>query len=70
MIFAYTNYRSFLKDLYDHKKKTTSYFSYRYFSKKAGFSSHNVLKLIINGERNIAYDSIPKFSKALELSPG
>lgn len=67
-IFEYTNYRSFLGDLYEHLKNTTDYFSYRYFSKKAGFKSPNYLKLVIEGQRNISEDSIEKFCKALKLN--
>ena len=67
-IYGYVDYRVFLKDYYTLKKKQTRYFSYRYFSNKAGFSSHNVLKQVINGERNIAVKSIPKFCRALNLN--
>lgn len=68
-IFGYVDFRLFLKDYYDLQKRETRYFSYRYFSNKAGFSSHNVLKQVINGERNIAYNSIGKFCRALNLTP-
>lgn len=67
-IFDYTDYRRFLRHFYHRKKEDTGHFSYRYFSNKAGFSSHNVLKLVINGDRNIAVKSIKKFIKALGLS--
>lgn len=67
-IFGYIDYRQFLKDYYELQKKQTRYFSYRYFSNKAGFSSHNVLKQVISGERNIAYNSIGKFCRALNFT--
>ncbi len=67
-IFEYTNYRLFLSDLYDYLKVTTDYFSFRYFSKKAGFKSPNYLKLVIEGQRNISEESVEKFCKALKLS--
>lgn len=67
-IFDYVNYREYLKDYYERKKTECGYFSYRYFSNKAGFSSHNVLKLVISGERNIAVKSIEKYISALGLS--
>lgn len=66
-IFDYTDYRLFLNDYYLYQKESTHYFSYRYFSQKAGFSSHNVLKLVITGQRNIDIDSIEKFSSAFKL---
>lgn len=67
-IFGYVDYRVFLRDYYNLQKKQTRYFSYRYFSNKAGFSSHNVLKQVINDERNIAPKSIPKFCRVLNLT--
>jgi uncharacterized protein (TIGR02147 family) len=67
-IFDYTDFRVFLKDYYEYYKSQTNFFSYRYFSQKAGFSSHNVLKFVIQGQRNIAADSIDKFAHALFLN--
>lgn len=67
-IFEYKDYRLFLQDLYAFLKETTDYFSYRYFSKKAGFSSPNYLKLVIEGKRNISDASIEKFALAFKLN--
>lgn len=67
-IFSYTNYRKYLLDYYTIQKKQTRFFSYRYFSSKAGFSSHNVLKNVLHGNRNIGINSILKFSTALNLT--
>lgn len=66
-IFEYDNYREFLKDMYAHLKTTKPQFSYRYFSRVAGFKSPNFLKLVIDGERNLSSDSLQKFVKALKL---
>lgn len=66
-IFTYTDYRAFLRDAYTQAKQTTPAFSYRYFSRKAGFASPNFLKLVIEGKRNLSADSIPKFSQAFKL---
>ncbi len=52
-IFTYTDYRAFLHDAYTHAKATNPAFSYRYFAKKAGFSSPNFLKLVIDGVYNL-----------------
>lgn len=67
-IFGYSDYREFLRDYYDHSKKTNKNFSYRYFAHKAGFSSSNFLYLIIEGKRNITKDCVPKFSKVIGLN--
>jgi len=67
-IFEYTDFRAYLKDYYLYKKETSSYFSFRYFSKKAGFGSPSVLKFIIDGQRNLSQDGIDKFIEALGLT--
>ncbi len=48
-IYEYDNYRAFLKDMYDYQKAKTTYFSFRYFARKAGYASPNFLKLVIDG---------------------
>jgi uncharacterized protein (TIGR02147 family) len=48
-------------------KATRPQFSYRYFSRVAGFSSPNFLKLVAEGQRNISPKSISKFAKGLGL---
>lgn len=67
-IFRYTNYRSFLRDVYTFKRKGSSRFSFRIFSRLAGFKSPNFLKLIIDGERNLSLDGICKVASALQLN--
>lgn len=67
-IFEYDNYRSFLKDLYASLKKEKSAFSFRFFSKQAGFRSPNFLKLVMDGKRNLSADGVGKFAKALKLN--
>ncbi|MDO8526642.1 MAG: TIGR02147 family protein [Deltaproteobacteria bacterium] len=66
-IFTYTDYRQFLRDKYGDLKAKNAAFSYRYFSQKAGFSSPNFLKLVIDGKRNLSPESIHKFSEAFKL---
>jgi uncharacterized protein (TIGR02147 family) len=67
-IFEYDNYRLFLRDLYESEKARRPGFSFRFFSKQAGFSSPNFLKLVIDGKRNLSVDSIVRFAKALKLN--
>ncbi|MEW6776112.1 MAG: TIGR02147 family protein, partial [Bdellovibrionota bacterium] len=62
------DYRAYLRALVGHLKATDRRFSYRYFSKRAGFSSPNVLKLVIDGKRHISKGSVPKFARGLGLS--
>ncbi|MDO5576111.1 MAG: TIGR02147 family protein [Fibrobacter sp.] len=66
-IYAYVDYRLFLKDYYEEKKKKCSFFSYRYFSQKAGINSPNFLKLVIEADRNLTALTIDRFITALNF---
>ena len=67
-VYGYTDYRAYLKDYYEFRKDSGRGYSYRSFSKSAGFSSPNILKLVIEGQRNISPEATEKFNKALGLS--
>jgi uncharacterized protein (TIGR02147 family) len=64
-IFEYQNYRLYLKDYYNDQKSAKKYFSYRYFSKKAGINASAFLYYVINGKRNLTKSSIDKISSAI-----
>jgi uncharacterized protein (TIGR02147 family) len=66
-IFNYLDYRAFLRDLFEYKKQRNYLFSYRVFAGKAGFSSPNFLKLIIDGKRNLSNEGIGKVAKGFDL---
>lgn len=67
-IFNYLDYRRFLRDWYEAAKKTRASFSYRTFSKRAGFQSTNFFKLVMDGERNLTEESLSKFMIGLKLN--
>lgn len=67
-IFLYDDYRRFLSDLYQHLKATQRGFSHRFFSKKAGFNSPNMLQLVIDNKRNITSKTMEKFILGLKLN--
>ncbi len=67
-LFDYLDYRQYLRDFYNHSKKTHASFSFRDFSKKAGFKSPNFLKLVMEGDRNLTEDSLPPFMTGLGLN--
>lgn len=66
-IYGYTDYRSYLRDFYEYRKDSERGYSFRTFSKAGGFSSPNILKLVMDGERNIGPEAMLKFVKALNL---
>lgn len=67
-IFEYLDYRRFLADYYTAAKKNNRAFSYRYFARKAGYSSPNFLKLVMDGQRNLSQDSVERFAQVLKLN--
>ena len=67
-VYGYTDYRAYLKDFYEFRKDSQRGYSYRAFSKAAGFSSPNILKLVMEGSRNISPEATLKFIKGLGLT--
>ena len=53
-IFSYIDYRKFLKDYYNSEKESKLYFSYRFFSQKAGIKSPVFLKEVYDGKKNLS----------------
>ena len=68
-IFEFIDFRKFLDIYYKGQKENTHFFSYRYFSKKAGINSPSFLKHVIDGKRNLTRPVIEKFCQALKLTP-
>ena len=66
-IFEYIDYRKFLKDFYTESKSTKRYFSYRYFAQKAKLNSPILLKMVIDGKRNLSRKSIEQFISGINL---
>ena len=51
-VLEYRDYHAFMQDFYDSRKKSGA-FSWREFSKNAGFSSSNYLKLVCMGKSKL-----------------
>ena len=66
-VYNFSDYREFLKDRYRQLKELDPMFSFRFFSKQAGFGSPNYLKLVMDGKRNLSAEAIGKFAKGLRL---
>lgn len=67
-VYDYLDYRAFLNDMFNHMKVVNEHFSYRFFSRKAGFASPNFLKLVISEQRNLTNDSVAKVAKGFGLT--
>lgn len=66
-IEAYTDYRKYLRDFYEDRKKRSPSFSHRQFCQKAGLGSPSFLREVIDGKRNLTEATIPQFVKGLGL---
>jgi len=64
----FSDHRQYLKAMVFYLKQTQVAFSYRYFARRAGFSSPNFLKLVAEGKRNIAPETISRFATGLGLT--
>jgi uncharacterized protein (TIGR02147 family) len=69
-VFDFLDYRAFLRAHYEAAKKTRRGFSFRRFSELAGLRSPNFLKLVMDGERNLGSETVPKVAAALALDGG
>lgn len=71
-LMAYTDFRTYLRDFYDYKRRLTRKdlrpYSYATFAAAADIKSPNYLKLIIDGERNLSSEMTRKFARAMGLS--
>jgi uncharacterized protein (TIGR02147 family) len=65
-VFSYTDYRAFLKDFYEARKKDDPHFSHRFIASHVGFDSGYFTK-ILQGKRNISNALIARFAEFLKL---
>jgi uncharacterized protein (TIGR02147 family) len=64
----YTDYRKFLQDYYQDQKKKFKFFSYRYFCKKSGVTSHSLLRSVMQGKRNLTETTLAACIKGMGLT--
>jgi uncharacterized protein (TIGR02147 family) len=67
-VFAYLDYRAYLRDYYALKKAAGKSFSFRTFSRKAKLRSPNYLKLVMDGARNLTREMAARFAAACGLT--
>ncbi len=61
-IFEYADYRQYLRDLFDEKKRRSPAFSHRVLARQLGLSTSNYIMLIMQGKRNLNTDLRYKIS--------
>lgn len=67
-VSRFTDYREYLRAMIVFLRAVRPGFSFRSFARRAGFASPNYLKLVADGMRNLAPESIDKFARGLGLS--
>lgn len=65
-IFEFYDYRLYMRTFYEQRKKY-SVFSWREFSKLAGFTSPNYMKVVCDGKSRLSKAGIEKVSNAMGL---
>ena len=65
-IVEYTDYRKFIQDYYDERKRCSA-FSWHAFAQKAGFSSDVYLKYVCEGKKNLSVGSAGSVASAMGL---
>lgn len=68
VIGTFSDYRAYLRAMTDFLRQTRPGFSFRSFARRAGFASPNYLKLVADGQRNLAPESVDRFALGLGLN--
>lgn len=66
-IFTYTDFRKYLTDFYEDRRKTDPHFSYRSLSDQSGINPGNFIKML-KGERNLTLVAAIKLSHPMGLN--
>jgi uncharacterized protein (TIGR02147 family) len=65
-IFEFYDYRLYMRTFYEERKRTSA-FSWRQFSKLAGFSSPNYMKVVCDGKSRLSKAGIEPVANAMGL---
>jgi uncharacterized protein (TIGR02147 family) len=67
-VFEFIDYRTFLCQYYQEQKQINKGFSYGVMAKKTNISSRGLLKLIMDGKRNLSLNNIGGITAGLEFN--
>ena len=65
-IIEYSNFRQYLLDYYEERKRVSA-FSWREFSKVAGFTSSSYMKVVCDGKSKLSKIGVERVAKAIGL---
>ncbi len=66
-VFDYTDYRAYLKDAYEARRKLNRNFSYRFIASKVGFASPGFFTNVLKGKKDISLKLAHKFAELFKL---
>ena len=66
-IVEYTDYRKYIQDYYDERKRNSA-FSWQEFARNAGFSSAVFLKYVCEGKKNLSVSAAGSVASAMGLA--
>ena len=66
-ILEYTDYRKFIQDYYDERKRDSA-FTWREFAQNAGFASAIFLKYVCEGKKNLSISAAGSVANAMGLA--
>jgi uncharacterized protein (TIGR02147 family) len=67
-IFEYIDYRRYLRDAYEERRKESAKFSYRFIAGKVGFSSPGFFANVLSGKKDISLKLALKFAELFKLN--
>lgn len=67
-VFAYLDYRAFLRDWFEARKKANPRYSHRLFARRSGQKSPSLLLHVMNGQRNLTPANVEAFVGAMSLA--
>ncbi|MEQ1666094.1 MAG: TIGR02147 family protein [Bdellovibrionales bacterium] len=67
-VFDYIDHKIFLQDYYNYKKNIDANFSYGVFARKARLQARNYLKRIIDGDRPVTSELLPRIAEVIGLN--
>jgi uncharacterized protein (TIGR02147 family) len=66
-IFEYIDYRRYLRDAYEERRRENPKFSYRFIAGKVGFSSPGFFANVLSGKKDISLKLVLKFAELFKL---
>ncbi len=69
-IYQFSDYRKYLKQLLEEKKKENRQFSHRAVLLRMGVSSTGFLANVLSGRKNLTPDQVQKLAAILKLKAG